>query len=138
MKRSKRLAVLIIGSTVLIVLASCHPKARNRLDEIQFPPLVLWAWERPEDLRTVDAKRFAVAFLAQTLMLKGDEVIFKPRHQPLEVSPDTRIMAVTRIESQKQTGERAALSEAQRQKLIDLIMKTTTVEIGRASCRERV
>src|SRR2546421_12766670 len=37
------------------------------------------------------------------------------------------MMAVTRIESQKQTGERAELSDAQRQKLVDLIMKTTTL-----------
>src|SRR5690242_9995792 len=107
MKRSRRLAILIIGSTVLIAIPSCDRKTRNRLDEIQFPAVVLWAWERPEDLRGLDAKRFAVAFLAQTLTLKGDEVIFKPRHQPLEVSPETKMMAVTRIESQKQTGERA-------------------------------
>ena len=72
---------------------------------------MLWAWERPEDLRTLDSKRFAVAFLAQTLTLKGDEVVFNPRHQPLQVSPDTKLIAVTRIESQKTTGQRAALSE---------------------------
>lgn len=112
------------------MLASCKSKmqTRNRLDESQFPSIVLWAWERPEDLRALDSKRIAVAFLAQTLTLKSDEVVFKPRHQPLEVSPDTKMIAVTRIESQKQTGERVALSDAQREKLIDLIMKTTTLE----------
>lgn len=113
----------------LLILSGCKPKkqSRNRLDESHFPPVVLWAWERPEDLRALDSKRFAVAYLAQTLTLKGDEVVFKPRHQPLEVSPGTKMMAVTRIESQKQTGERAALSDAQRQKLVELIMRTTTV-----------
>ena len=111
------------------MLAGCKSKmqTRNRLDESQFPSIVLWAWERPEDLRALNSKQIGVAFLAQTLTLKSDEVIFKPRHQPLEVSPDTRMIAVTRIESQKQTGERAALSDAQRQKLVDLIMKTTTL-----------
>ncbi len=49
----------------------------------------------------VDPNRFAVAFLAQTLALKNDDVILNPRHQPLDVSPETKLMAVTRIESQK-------------------------------------
>ena len=128
MNPTRRFAVVVIATVVVFALGSCRKKAtRNRLDESHFPSIVLWAWERPEDLRALDSKRFAVAFLAQTLTLKGHEVVFKPRHQPLEVSPDTKMMAVTRIESQKQTGERAELSDAQRQKLVDLIMKTTTL-----------
>jgi len=112
------------------MLSSCRPKApvRNRLDEQHFPRIVLWAWERPEDLRNLDPNHFAVAFLAQTLVLKDDDVILKPRHQPLEVSPDTRLMAVTRIESAKQTGERAALSDAQKHRLISLVMRTRELE----------
>src|ERR1051325_9676358 len=128
MKPARKLATLMMTGLALVAFGSCRKQqTRNRLDEIQFPTLVLWAWERPEDLRGLDSKKFAVAFLAQTLTLRGDAVIFKPRHQPLEVSPATKMMAVTRIESQKQTGERAALSEAQRQKLVDLIMKTTAL-----------
>jgi len=47
-----------------------------------------------------------------------------PRQQPLQVSVDTKLIAVTRIESSKTTGERAALSEAQEQKLVSLVMST--------------
>ena len=112
-------------SVSLLLGLSCKPKpARNRLDENHFPRIVLWAWERPEDLKTVDVNRFAVAFLAQTLILKGEDVIFNPRRQPLDVSPETKLMAVTRIESQKQTGQRAALTAPQKQKLISLILQT--------------
>ena len=126
LKRSA--AILSIAAFVLFAFDSCRRKqTRNRLDESHFPPIVLWAWERPEDLRTLDSKRYAVAFLAQTLVLQGDEVIFKPRHQPLQVSPNTKLMAVTRIESQKITGQRAALSEAQRQKLVSLIVNTASM-----------
>src|SRR6266403_566370 len=105
------------------MLAGCKSKmqTRNRLDESQFPPIVLWAWERPEDLRGLDSKRFAVAFLAQTLRLRGDDVILSPRQQPLQVQRDTKVMAVTRIESSKITGERAALSDAQKRKLVSLV-----------------
>src|SRR5262249_2464433 len=119
-----KLRVLAIGLSLLLVL-SCKPKpSRNRLDENHFPRVILWAWERPEDLKSIDANRFAVAFLAETLVLKSDDVIVDPRHQPLDVSPETKLMAVTRIESQKQTGQAAALSDSQRQKLISLILRT--------------
>jgi hypothetical protein len=85
---------------------------------------MLWAWERPEDLEFLDTKRFGVAFLAQTLVLSGDDVIFNPRHQPLKVSPETKLIAVTRIESEKTPGKHATLNEAQRARLVTLIVKT--------------
>jgi hypothetical protein len=121
---------LIVTALSLAMLSGCRPKApaRNRLNEQHFPAVVLWAWERPEDLRSLDANRFAVAFLAQTLVLKDDDIILKPRHQPLEVSPDTKLMAVTRIESAKQTGQRSALSDAQKDRLISLVMRTRELE----------
>jgi Protein of unknown function (DUF3142) len=123
-KRNRALALLL--SLPLFALGSCKGKApgRNRLDEHSFPRIVLWAWERPEDLRALDANRFAVAFLAQTLVLKADEVSFNPRHQPLEVSPDTKLIAVTRIETQKTTNQKPALSDAQREETAELILKT--------------
>jgi hypothetical protein len=109
---------------LLITTCNSPPPVRNRLDENGFPRVVLWAWERPEDLKALDANRFAVAFLAQTLALKNDEVILDPRHQPLDVSPETKLIAVTRIESQKTTGQHAALSDAQRHKVAALILQT--------------
>jgi hypothetical protein len=97
---------------------------RNRIDENSFPQTILWAWERPEDLEFLDPQQFAVAFLAQTLVLKGDEVLFKPRHQPLKVGPELRLIAVTRIESEKTS----ALSATQREKLVDLVLKTRALK----------
>ena len=93
---------------------------RNRVDENRFPQTILWAWERPEDLEFLDPQQFAVAFLAQTLVLRDDEVALKPRHQPLKVRPETRLIAVTRIESEKTP----TLSQTQKEKLVDLISKT--------------
>src|SRR5215470_12070553 len=119
-----RLLVHAIGFSLLLFL-SCKPRSqRNRLDENHFPRIVLWAWERPEDLKGIDANRFAVAFLAQTLVLKGDEVIYDPRQQSLDVSPQTKLMAVTRIESQQQTGQPVSLTEPQKQRVIALILRT--------------
>jgi hypothetical protein len=61
------------------------------------PALMLWAWERPEDLRGLDDS-IGVAFLSQTITLTGDRVALQPRRQPLRVAPGVRLMAVTRIE----------------------------------------
>lgn len=121
-----RIKRCVVGGLTLAMLASCQPKyqPRNRLDENYFPRVVLWAWERPENLKTVDPNRFAVAFLAQTIALKSDDVILGPRLQPLDVSPETKLMAVTRIESQKTTGQYASLSDAQRHKAVELILRT--------------
>ena len=117
---------MAVAFSLLLTVSSCQTDVatRNRLDENKFPSLVLWAWERPEDLEFLDPQRVAVAFLAQTIVLKGDEVILLPRHQPLKVSPLTRLMAVTRIESRKTTGAEATLTDAQKEKLVTLVLKT--------------
>lgn len=111
-------------SSLLALSCSRQPAHRNRLDENQFPTVVLWAWERPEDLEFLDSQRFAVAFLAQTLILKRDEVIVRPRLQPLRVSAQTKLIAVTRIESVKTTGEQPSLSATQKERVIELVLKT--------------
>jgi hypothetical protein len=118
--------ILMLAVVPLTAFISCRSKAetRNRFDEIRFPNQILWAWERPEELEFLDSQKFAVAFLAQTLVLKNDDVEYKPRRQPLKVKPDTRLIAVTRIESQKTTGLPSALSTTQKQKLLDFVLKT--------------
>jgi hypothetical protein len=64
----------------LALLGACSSKNRvNPKLSAEMPPKILWAWERPEDLRFLDAEKFGVAFLAQTLILQNDEVVFRPR-----------------------------------------------------------
>jgi hypothetical protein len=62
------------------------------------PRLMLWAWERPTDLRSLD-DGVGVAFLSQTLIVRNGAVSLEPRRNPLQVSPRTALVAVTRIES---------------------------------------
>jgi hypothetical protein len=104
MLKSKRqlgiAACIAVAATVIVVgligranLLSSH---RDRMDE--FPGLILWAWERPEHLNFIDPREIGVAFLARTLRLRGDDVIVRTRHQPLDVPPNTQLMAVVRIE----------------------------------------
>jgi hypothetical protein len=74
---------------------------------------MLWVWERPEDLRFLNSRRYGVAVLAQTLVLKDDDVIQKPRHHPLLLPPDVKVVAVTRIESPRFNSQRPTLSAPQ-------------------------
>ena len=114
---------------VLSLFWTCkRVRPRNRIDENHLPRIILWAWERPEDLQFLDPNHFGVAFLAQTLTLKNDDVLYSPRHQPLKVPPGIKLVAVTRVESQKITREPVALSDEQRGKLVERIQKTLELE----------
>ncbi len=92
-----RTSALIVAMCGLSLLAPAYA-ARERPSLMALPRLMLWAWERPVDLRGLDAD-VGVAFLAQTITIAGDQVDRAPRRQPLRVSPAARLLAVTRIET---------------------------------------
>lgn len=70
------------------------------------PPVVLWAWERAEDLRFLDPAQVAVAYLAGTVTLTGEHAVAVPRMQPLGVAPGTVLAAVVRIETSSSSPPR--------------------------------
>jgi Protein of unknown function (DUF3142) len=90
-------------------LKSTSPASASTL--AQTPPLVLWAWERPENFEHVDSSKVGVAFLAQTIYLRGNETIIRPRFQPLGLPQDSKVIAVTRIESESPTLDSAQLRD---------------------------
>ena len=120
-----RLTRLLAVLVCVAVLSSCQRvPSRDRVSENHLPRIILWAWERPEDLEFLNPQEFGIAFLAQTLTIKGSEVLFSPRHQPLKVPPGAKLIAVTRIESQKITRQPTELSDEVRGKLVERIRKT--------------
>ena len=64
-----------------------------------YPKFFLWAWERQEELEFINPREVGVAFLAETIYLRGDKVIERLRLQPLKVPQGTTLIAVVRIES---------------------------------------
>jgi hypothetical protein len=97
------------------------------------PRLMLWAWERPTDLRSL-APDVGVAFLAQTLIVRNDAVETTPRRNPLLVSPHTPLVAVTRIESHAprlRSGQGAAES-------LQTMVKTMATAIAATASLARV
>jgi hypothetical protein len=111
-QRQLRLSSAVIAMLgVAVVLAALgqlsssawwtRPAAVVRDPLSTFPPIVLWAWERPESLDFIDVQGIGVAFLARTLYLTGSDVIIRPRLQPFSSPPDTQLMAVVRIASDR-------------------------------------
>lgn len=71
-----------------------HPQGRLAA----LPRVTLWAWERREDLHVIDAQRFAVAYLDQTLTI-GLTVQSEPRRNALVLPSSATRIAVVRIEA---------------------------------------
>ncbi|MBA2341585.1 MAG: hypothetical protein H0V88_14455 [Pyrinomonadaceae bacterium] len=88
----------------------------------KFPQIVLWAWERPEQLTFIDPRTTGVAFLAETIFLTEDKTIVRPRLQPLRVAPGARLIAVTRIETDRR--KKHLLSAAQRSEAVNAILES--------------
>ena len=90
-------AALVLATTTLLMSAPSYSVPTRRPFRA-VPSLVVWAWERPEDLRGLDPN-VGIAFLAQTITVRDGEVSVVPRRQPLRVAPDAHLLAVTRIEA---------------------------------------
>jgi hypothetical protein len=85
--------ILVAGS------GQVHPfSTRRPLAFQKFPRVTLWAWEEPEDLRYLDAQRYGVAYLDQTIHVSR-ELVTRPRRQPLLVPSGVKLTAVVRIEA---------------------------------------
>jgi len=114
--RRSRCAAAAVALGVL-VLAALHLRMplRSGIRDYRMrgvPRVVLWAWERREDLTFIDPRQIAVAYLDRTLDLAGDTVLVRPRLEPLTVPARTLLIPVVRIEIDRRTWP--SLSEAQR------------------------
>ena len=89
---------LLLGGAIVLALSVLRPAApAPALASSRLPAIMLWAWERPSDLRSI-ADDAGVAFLAQTVTIDRDRVTIASRRWPLKVNPATMLSAVTRIE----------------------------------------
>jgi hypothetical protein len=118
-------AAFAVATLMLASLALAFTKARSRFSKRttavpitradEMPRVVLWAWERRVDLRFINPRETGVAFLARTIHVRANEVVVRPRLQPLELPEGTRVIAVARVESDSQ--HKPDLSSLQTEKL---------------------
>ena len=89
----------------------------------QLPRLILWAWERPEDLRFINTREVGIAVLASTVRLTGADAQVHPRMQPMASSKDASVIAVTRVETDRE--DRPVLSAEQRDTVVAAVLQST-------------
>src|SRR5262249_49145317 len=96
------LVLLVVGGLWFgVVSARSKHRARFADPLAPLPRVILWCWERRDDLRTIDPRAVGVAYLAKTLVVHHDTMITRPRLQPLAVPPATVLIPVVRIEADK-------------------------------------
>jgi hypothetical protein len=100
-------AILFVAEALLVAQVVPH----DRSSYGKLPRIVLWAWERPENLHFIDPSKVAVAFLAETIELTSDQVIVRPRLQPLKVPDGTRLIAVARLSTNVHTAPTYSLRQ---------------------------
>ena len=118
-------ALLAIGlaTTRSVISKREVPGYEKRSD--QMPRVVLWAWERPTDLTFIDPSQTAVAFLARTIHLQGNEAVTRPRLQPLKLPKGVTVIAVARVESD--AAKKPELSNEQVSELVAAITEMASL-----------
>ncbi|HKD08495.1 MAG TPA: hypothetical protein VKB79_21520 [Bryobacteraceae bacterium] len=93
MTRGPATAFLAAAALLFCSVAPHEPR-------IPGPKVILWAWERSEDLRVIDPDTTGIAYLAATVRLQPDgSFMVRPRLQPLYAPPRAWRTAVVRIET---------------------------------------
>lgn len=64
----------------------------------QLPARMLWAWERPEDLRWLPAGT-GVAYVASAMLLRGEEALVHPRTAPLLLRDGVALVPVLHVDA---------------------------------------
>jgi hypothetical protein len=122
----------LLLTTLLLAIGFLTAPGRARLDEHPraLPAVILWAWERPEDLRFIDSKTQGIAYLAATITLRGDGISVHCRQQQLQVPEGTTLVAVVRLETDR--IHPPALSDVQRNAVAGVVCHIGTVPIHAA------
>jgi hypothetical protein len=112
-RRSETSRAVLVAATCSMLVLGLVAGSRVALPmrrAFDGPSTVLWAWQRPEDLRFVDPARVAVAALVGTVYIDGKGWRVEPRMNPLRLAPATQVLPVVRVEVAG--GAAAALDDA--------------------------
>lgn len=91
------------------------------------PNIVIWAWERPENIQFLDPHKTAVAFFAARLkLLQSGQVLVVPRTQMLKFARNSYLIAVVRIDNSNQSAAR--LNEEGKRKILQELLRAAQLE----------
>lgn len=86
----------------------------------RLPARMVWAWERPEDLRWLPPG-VGVAYVASSIMLQGDEALVRPRTAPLFVPEHAAVVPVLHVDVSWRKPPK--LSAAQHQRIVRELLR---------------
>lgn len=86
-----RLTFITLLCLMLNYKSHAHDVDNNR------PPLMLWTWEAPQDLRSIHVKNTGIALLILNIRFNKSDIIYYVRQQPLYIPPNTYLTAVVHI-----------------------------------------
>jgi len=97
---SKLWSYICIASIALFLFLAIRsdalPHVQGRMASL--PRITLWAWERREDLRGINAPRYAIAYLDQTITI-SNTVDAQVRRNTLAIPASAKRIPVVRIEA---------------------------------------
>jgi hypothetical protein len=91
-------ALAALLALALLPVAAESPRARAGRALAALPATMLWAWERPEDLRWLPPGA-GVAYVAVTVELAGAQSRLRRRAYPLLVRPDTAVVPMVHVDA---------------------------------------
>ena len=109
------LVLLLAGTgSVAAPAAPPHPALQA------LPSTLLWAWERPEDLRWLPAD-VGVAYVSTRIALSGDQAAVHPRANPLRLAPGTARVPVVHVDAS--TRQPPQLTAGQQATIVDQLLQ---------------
>jgi hypothetical protein len=109
----------LAAALLLFAPAGDHMRRAHAGIREELPPLMLWVWDRDDDLRFLDTSDTGVAMLAATVTLRGEGVVLAPRHNPVALPPGVRRVAVVHVETDR--AEPPTLSGEQLHRFVEAI-----------------
>ena len=109
----------------LIVLTFIAPASTSQGEHpalSSLPAQLIWAWERPEDLRWLP-KDVGVAYVAVAIELAGNSARIYPRANALYVRPETTMVPVVHVDASWR--DPPTLDDAQVATIVDHVLQAT-------------
>lgn len=120
-RRQPWVAIVLFSAGILSLRSDAAPSVaihRNRLQHL--PRLTVWAWERREDLRTLDPSTTAVAYLDHTITLDSYGLTVTSRRRSILLPASTTLVRipVVRIETRDSPELNEAAAEVTSQAIL--------------------
>lgn len=113
------LSAIILMAGIWLIVSGIENSVAGKTKK---PSVMLWAWERPENLLAINPQKTGVAFWAQTIFIDKDKFSIQHRLQPLAVPPNTYMECVVRLQPVDPQAQ-INLTEMQMHNLVGFIIQ---------------